>query len=228
MPPVRTTCTLTRQLPHMLRMATCTHTHTRCPQTHVRHTLHSAPLIPSTCPEDPWAPAVRGEDLIFFFFNHCGHFASHSVFGPQWSRIVEKVYLGPIPGTGRDGARDCVISVVGGEAHDGLPGIRHDCIPQPGCLGPNVHAASSVHAHQIPLPFEPSSFLPLEYYFPLSLPIEIFPFPWYLAQAPSPLKRPAGNDLSHFNSSRLYFLWHSLLPDYTLPLGVWVFFCLWV
>lgn len=44
-----------------------THTYTRCPQTHVRHTLHSAPLIPSTCPEDPWAPAVRGEDLIFFF-----------------------------------------------------------------------------------------------------------------------------------------------------------------
>ena len=47
---------------------THTHTHTRCPQTHVRHTLHSAPLIPSTCPEDPWAPAVRREDLIFFFF----------------------------------------------------------------------------------------------------------------------------------------------------------------
>lgn len=46
-----------------------THTHTRCPQTHVRHTHHSAPLIPSTCPEDPWAPAVRGEDLIFFFFS---------------------------------------------------------------------------------------------------------------------------------------------------------------
>ena len=224
MPPVRTTCTLTRQFPHMPHVATCTHTHThtRCPQTHVRHTLHSAPLIPSTCPADPWAPAVRGEDLIFFFF----HFASHSVFGPQWSRIVEKVYLGPSPGTGRDGARDCVISVVGGEAHNGLPGIWHDGIPQPGCLGPNVHAASSAHAHQIPLPFEPSSFLPLEYSFPLSLPMEIFPFPRCLAQAPSPLKRPAGNDLSHFKPPRLYFLWHSLLPNYTLPLGVWGFSCM--
>ena len=49
------------------RVHTHTHSHTRCPQTHVRHTLHSAPLIPSTCPADPWAPAVRGEDLIFFF-----------------------------------------------------------------------------------------------------------------------------------------------------------------
>lgn len=52
----------------------------------------------------------------FFFFNRRGHFASQSRLSPQGSRIVKKVALGPLPGTGRVGARDCVIAVEGGEA----------------------------------------------------------------------------------------------------------------
>lgn len=174
MPPVRTTCILTRQS-----------THTRRPQTHVA--THPPTWLhphPQHVPCIYLGPAAGGEDPLLFF-SLCGRFSSHSTFGPQGSRIFEKVDLGPIPSTRRDGARDGVIPVVGGEACGGLPGIRHDCIPQPGRAGPNVRSASSAHAHQVALPFEPSSFLPLECSFPLSLPIEIFPLPQCLVASPT-------------------------------------------
>lgn len=140
-------------------------------------------------------PQELGERVDFKKKNSWDYFVSHSRLHPQRSRIVKKVDLGPTPSTGRVGARACAISVERQEAGYCLPRIWRDCVPQTGCAKLNVHSASSAHAYHGPLSFEPSSFLPLECSFPLSLPIEIFPFPQCLAQAPPPLKRPAGNDL---------------------------------
>ena len=69
MPPVRTTCTLTHQFPHMPHVATCTHTHTHGalrPTSGTPSTL--LPSYPARALQTP-GPQQLGEKIWFFFFS---------------------------------------------------------------------------------------------------------------------------------------------------------------
>lgn len=194
-----TTCTLTHQSPDTPHVAARAHTraHTPRPRTHV-----PAPPTPCTCPACTWAPTpvLRGEDP-----------PPPPKIAVATSlpilRLVRKgqelLNLGLIPRAGRVGARDCVISVVGG----GGP-LATACLGS-GTIASRSPAAGGQMSTQQRLRMPTKSHCPLNQalfcpwnvlVIPLSLPIEIFPFPQCLARAPPPLKRPAGNDLAHFNS----------------------------
>lgn len=131
-----------------------------------------------------------------------GYFAFHSRFYRQGSGIVKKVDLGQNPSTGRVGApRLCYFSPGRGGRLGPVLEAARSAPHTPPALCPLRLLCSCLH----PFALLTKLFLPLECSCPFSLPIEIFPLPQSLSQAPLPLKRPAGNDLSHFNSLKAFF-----------------------